>query len=48
MMSPTLKAQRVAGVLLTDSSAITDTPSANMENPSAMIKIRRFVISALV
>src|SRR6266496_4077700 len=39
MMSPTLKAQRVAGLLLTDSSAIVDTPSANMENPSATIEI---------
>jgi TolB-like protein/class 3 adenylate cyclase/Flp pilus assembly protein TadD len=45
MMSPTLKAQRVAGLLLTDSSAIVDTPSADMENPSATIGItRRFVI----
>ena len=44
-MSPTLKAQRVAGLLLTDSSAIVDTPSANMENPSATIEITgRFVI----
>jgi hypothetical protein len=32
------------GLLLTDSSAIVDTPSANMENPSAAIGIRRFVI----
>ena len=48
MMSPTLKEQRVAGALLTDltdSSAIVDTPSANMENPSATIAITvRFVI----
>jgi hypothetical protein len=45
MMSPTLKAQRVAGLLLTDSSATVDTPSADMENPSATIGItRRFVI----
>jgi len=39
MMSLTLKAERVAGVLLTDSSTIVDTPSANMENPSATIEI---------
>ena len=39
MMSPTLKAERVAGILLTDSSTIVDTPSANMENPSATIEI---------
>jgi hypothetical protein len=45
MMSPTLKAQRVAGVSLTGSSAIMDTPSANMENPSATIEFtRRFII----
>jgi hypothetical protein len=45
MMSPTLKAQRVAGLLLTDSSAVVDTPSANIENPSATIGItRRFII----
>ena len=39
MMSLTLKAERVAGVLLTDSSTIVDTPSANMENPSATIEV---------
>jgi hypothetical protein len=45
MMSPALKAQRVAALLLTDSSATVDTPSANMENPSATIEITgRFVI----
>ena len=44
-MSPTLRAERVAGVLLTDSSGIVDPPSANMENPSATIEITgRFVI----
>jgi hypothetical protein len=49
MMSPTLKAQRVAGLLLTDSSATVDTPSADMENPSATIGItRRFVIAAKI
>ena len=48
MMSPALKAERVAGVLLTDSSAIVDTPSANMENPSATIEITgRFIIMVL-
>src|SRR6266487_2292371 len=36
----TLKAQRVAGLFLTDSSAIVDTPSANMENPSATIELQ--------
>ncbi len=35
----------LSGLFLTDSSAIVDTPSANMENPSATIEItRRFVI----
>jgi hypothetical protein len=49
MMSRTLKAQRVAGLLLIDSSAIVDTPSANIENPSATIGItRRFVIAAKI
>ncbi len=37
MMSPTLKAQRVAGVFVTDSSAFMDTPSANMEDPNLTV-----------
>ena len=47
-MSPTLKAERVAGALLTDSRAIVDTPSANMENPSATIEITGLFVIRMV